>query len=214
MSSEEPWEELFTIAMGLTDQVTATVGEPFRWSFGGGTVLMVRLRHRRSKDIDLFIDDRQMLGMFNPRISDSALAVTSDYDESNDHIKLFLKQGEIDVIAASPLTDEPFETAHVLDRAVRLERPGEIIAKKFWHRGNRATARDLFDLAAVAATDSPAISESLPFLGVHARAFLHQLDARQNILKAEFAAIDRLNFELSFDECADIARSILTPLAM
>jgi len=125
MSSKEPWEELFTIAMGLTDQVTATVGEPFRWSFGGGTVLMLRLRHRRIKDIDLFIDDRQKLGMFNPRLS-----------------------------------------------------------------------------------------ESLPFLGVHARAFLHQLDARQNILKAEFAAIDRLNFELSFDESADIARAILTPLAM
>lgn len=213
MSSKEPWEELFAIAMSLVDQVTANVGEPFRWSFGDGTVLMLRLQHRTSKDIDLFIDDRQLLGMFNPRISDGALAVTSDYDESSDHIKLFLKQGEIDIITAAPLTDEPFETADVLGRVVQLEQSAEIVAKKFWHRGNRATARDLFDLAAVATMDAPSISKSLPFLGVHARAFLHQLDTRRDILEAEFAAIDRRNFELGFEESAEIARAILTPLA-
>jgi len=39
------------------------------WTFGGGTVLMLRLAHRQSKDIDLFVPDPQYLGYVNPRLS-------------------------------------------------------------------------------------------------------------------------------------------------
>ena len=52
------WETLFAKALLAIDSVR----EPaFRsgWSFGGGTVLMRRFRHRISKDVDLFVPDPQ-----------------------------------------------------------------------------------------------------------------------------------------------------------
>jgi hypothetical protein len=42
------------------------IDDPF-WTFGGGTVLMLRYRHRRSKDIDIFVPDPQHLGYVSPR---------------------------------------------------------------------------------------------------------------------------------------------------
>jgi len=40
--------------------------DPF-WTFGGGTVLMLRYQHRLSKDIDIFVPDPQYLGFVTPR---------------------------------------------------------------------------------------------------------------------------------------------------
>jgi hypothetical protein len=40
--------------------------QPF-WTLGGGTVLMLRYAHRRSKDIDIFVPDPQYLGYVTPR---------------------------------------------------------------------------------------------------------------------------------------------------
>lgn len=210
---EDAWKTLFARAGGLLDGVAATVGQPIAWSFGGGTVLMLRLHHRRSKDIDIFLPDAQLLGLFNPRLSDRALALTSDYDEGASHVKLFFPEGEIDFVVAEPLTSDPFEEATVLGRKVLLERSAEIIAKKFWHRGHLGSARDLFDLAAVFMGEPQAIAVARPMLKRHAAAFLVQLGARRDVLFAEFEAIDRLDFALGFDDCSAIAHEILGPLA-
>ncbi|MFM7552347.1 MAG: nucleotidyl transferase AbiEii/AbiGii toxin family protein [Actinomycetota bacterium] len=128
---------------GLIARASEILGQDVEWTFGGGTVLMLDLHHRRSKDIDVFLPHAQALGLFNPRLSDDALTVTADYDESAGHIKLFLPQGEIDFVVAEPLTANPFHRRAVLGHDVLLERPAEIIAKKFWHRG---PARRLPDL--------------------------------------------------------------------
>ena len=63
------------------------------WTFGGGTVLMLRHNHRLSKDIDLFVPDPQYLGFVNPRLSDVAAAVSEDYVEAAEYIKLLLPEG-------------------------------------------------------------------------------------------------------------------------
>jgi len=81
-----------------------------------------------------------------------------------------------------------------------------------WHRGNHATARDLFDFAAVYVHDPGAIEEASPFLPRHAHAFLQQISARQSVMRAGFDAIDRRDFTLTFDECQGIVESILRPL--
>ena len=47
------------------------IKDPF-WTFGGGTVLMLRYEHRKSKDIDIFVPDPQYLGFATPRLSDVA----------------------------------------------------------------------------------------------------------------------------------------------
>ncbi|MES2687593.1 MAG: nucleotidyl transferase AbiEii/AbiGii toxin family protein [Pseudomonadota bacterium] len=54
------WREIFTAALTLTDHLATVVNKP-TWSFGGGTVLMLRLNHRHSKDVDLFVPDPQWL---------------------------------------------------------------------------------------------------------------------------------------------------------
>ena len=54
------WEGLFTHAMRLIDDIAAHgVENPF-WTFGGGTVLMLRYGHRRSKDVDIFFQIRSI----------------------------------------------------------------------------------------------------------------------------------------------------------
>ena len=56
------WETLFQRALLLIDSVSDAGGILDEWTFGGGTVLMRRHRHRFSKDIDIFIGDPQCLG--------------------------------------------------------------------------------------------------------------------------------------------------------
>lgn len=207
----EPWQVLLGQALVLLDAASESAGEPIEWTFGGGTVLMLELHHRRSKDIDIFISDPQLLGFFSPRTNDAALAVTPDYDEGPQFVKLLLEAGEIDVVVAVPLTEGASSISPLLGRGILIERPAEIIAKKMWHRGDRARARDLFDLAAVAELAPAEIEHAEPYLARNAAEFLRQVDLRQAILRAEFDAIDRLDFARTFDECRDIARSVLAP---
>jgi hypothetical protein len=55
-------------------------------------------------------------------------------------VKLLLPEGEIDFVASLNLTDPGYDQWTLLDRAVRVETAAEILAKKMWHRGDRATA--------------------------------------------------------------------------
>jgi hypothetical protein len=120
-----------------------------RWSLGGGTVLMFYYAHRKSKDIDIFVPDPQFLGYVNPGLGGRDEEVTTDFKDGTEFVKLFLPEGEIDFVASSALTDNPFEEHEVLGRKILLETPIEIVAKKLWYRGDRATPRDLLDLALV-----------------------------------------------------------------
>jgi predicted nucleotidyltransferase component of viral defense system len=130
----------------LVDEIAAHgIKDPF-WTFGGGTVLMLRYGHRLSKDIDIFVPDPQYLGFVSPRLSDVAEGVSDQYVEGPGYIKLLRPEGEIDFVASPNLTAEPFELWELLGRPIKVETSAEIVAKKLWHRGDRATARDLFDL--------------------------------------------------------------------
>jgi hypothetical protein len=48
---------------------------------------MLRLGHRLSKDIDLFVPHPQYLGYVNPRLSDVAEEVSSDYEENAEFLE-------------------------------------------------------------------------------------------------------------------------------
>ncbi|MDD2818560.1 MAG: nucleotidyl transferase AbiEii/AbiGii toxin family protein [Candidatus Nanopelagicales bacterium] len=206
----EPWEKLFDLAVSLIDQVS--LNAKFEWSFGGGTVLMFKLNHRRSKDIDIFIADQQLLGMFSPRLHDYAQALTSSYSEDAQAIKLQFPMGEIDFIVAEPLVQTPFEKSEVRGRLVLLETPAEIIAKKLWHRGHIATGRDLFDLAAVATHNPGLLEDAKISMRKNADTFLHQCRVRERVIRAQYEAIDTLDFHLTYNESMEIADSVLTPL--
>lgn len=173
---------------------------------------MLRFDHRFSKDIDLFVPDLQYLGHVNPRFGGPAEELTSEYEENAEFIKLQFPEGEIDVVVGAPLTVPNFEIVEYDRRPIRVETSAEIIAKKMWHRGDQAKARDLFDLCAVAMLEPAAIEVAQPFMKRHAAAFLQRLDARAEMAEVEFEQIDARSFRMPFWECFVLAHAILDPL--
>lgn len=116
---------------------------------------MFRYAHRLSKDIDIFVPDPQYLGFVTPRLSDVAAEVASQYvEDQSSYVKLIRPEGEIDFVAAPNLTEYPYEFWEINGQEIRVETAVEIVAKKLWHRGDRATARDLFDLSLVIERES------------------------------------------------------------
>lgn len=206
-----PWTSLWPHALVLMSHLeNVTIDPP--WTFGGGTVLMLRYDHRFSKDIDLFVPDPQYLGHVNPRLGGPAEVLTSEYEENAQFIKLQFPAGEIDVVVGAPLTDPNFELKHYEGRPVRVETSAEIIAKKMWHRGDQAKARDLFDLCAVATFEPQAIEIALPYMERHAAAFLKRLDEDADVAEADFQRIEARSFRMPFWECLTLAHTILEPL--
>jgi hypothetical protein len=206
------WQHLLQHAYALVDEIAAHgIKDPF-WTFGGGTVLMLRYRHRMSKDIDIFVPDPQYLGFVSPRLSDVAEGVSDKYVEGPGYIKLLRAEGEIDFVASPNLTREPFELWELLDREIKVETSAEIVAKKLWHRGDRATARDLFDLALVIDREPVALATAGPYLLKHRDAFLLQVDLRKPVLKPQFEAIDVMEYRPSYEQASALASAFLMSL--
>lgn len=208
------WEALFPRALVLIDEISRHGGlsDPF-WTFGGGTVLMFRYRHRLSKDIDIFVPDPQYLGFVTPRLSDAAADLTADYVEmAGSFVKLQFEEGEIDFVAAPNLLDDAWEEWDIGGRLVKVETAAEIIAKKMYHRGDRATARDLFDLALVAEREPQELAHARSFLLRHRQAFLAQIQDPHPSLRAGFDAIATLEYTPSFEHCVTVATEYLRGL--
>ncbi|WP_333473613.1 nucleotidyl transferase AbiEii/AbiGii toxin family protein [Limnohabitans radicicola] len=200
-------------AFTLIDEIALRgIADPF-WTFGGGTVLMLRHQHRLSKDIDIFVPDPQYLGFVTPRLNDAAESVSQDYVEGAGYVKLLRPEGEIDFVASPNLTAQPFEEWTLLGRQVKVETSAEIVAKKLWHRGDRATARDLFDLALVIEREPDSLITAAPYLTRHREAFLSQLEQRRTVLSAQFEAIDTLNYQPRYDEAAQQVNEFLSKIA-
>lgn len=207
-----PWRSLLGHALRLIDEISAHgVENPF-WTLGGGTVLMLRYRHRRSKDIDIFVPDPQYLGHVSPRLSSVAEEIAPDYVEAATFVKLVRPEGEIDFVVGANLTTTPFETWNLMRRKVRVETAAEIVAKKLWHRGDRLSARDLFDLSLVIEREPEALCAAGRFLVRHRAAFISQVLDRVAVLKAQFDAIDTLEYQPTFEEAAARAVDFLERL--
>ena len=197
------WETLFTQALTIIGEIEKHGrADPF-WTFGGGTVLMLRYAHRFSKDIDIFVPDPQSLGFVTPRLSDVAESITTDYIETSGYVKLYLPEGEIDFVAAQNLTKPGFTVESILGYQVKVETSVEIIAKKMWHRGDRITGRDIFDYALIVDCEPDALMAERAFMTRHAAAIFQQLKDRYVQLKQQFDAVDTIGFHPSFDEAAD-----------
>jgi hypothetical protein len=203
-----PWSALFDSALVLTDHLSQVIDKPM-WTFGGGTVLMLRLNHRHSRDIDLFVPDPQYLGYVTPRLSDAAENLTTDYVEAAEYVKLLMPTGEIDIVVGEPLTDTPWEVVAHHGRRILVETNAEIVAKKMYHRGNQAKARDLFDLCAVADLDPAAIEQAAPFFKRHGDAFIARLKASASYIEEDFAQIQRIDYARPFEECLTLAETVI-----
>ncbi|MBU3693730.1 MAG: nucleotidyl transferase AbiEii/AbiGii toxin family protein [Rhodocyclaceae bacterium] len=188
------------------------LADPF-WTLGGGTVLMFRYQHRLSKDIDIFVPDPQHLGFVTPRLSDIAAEMTGAYTEMpGSFVKLQFDEGEIDFVAAPNLTAEAWESWEIRGELVRVETAAEVIAKKMYHRGDCATARDLFDLALVLEREPETLTAAAPFLLKHRQRFLDTVQRPGPGFIASFAAIASTGYSPSLAHCVDVASSYLRGL--
>jgi hypothetical protein len=203
------WKILFRRALEIVDSVAASGTRFDDWSFGGGTVLMRRFRHRASKDVDIFVPDPQYLGYMTPRLNDTAEALTSKYLETAISVKLYFPEGEVEFIASTPLTRQPTAEEKVLGRMTRVDTTAKIIAKKVWHRGRDFTARDLFDFALVATREPAAIDAIRPVLRERRKVLLERITSGKRVLRTTLAALDVLEFRPSFEECIDIVADTL-----
>ncbi|WP_425468729.1 nucleotidyl transferase AbiEii/AbiGii toxin family protein [Pigmentiphaga aceris] len=209
---EGPWKTLFPRALTLIEEIRRYGGveDPF-WTFGGGTVLMFRYQHRMSKDIDIFVPDPQYLGYVTPRLSDIAAEMTQDYTESGkSFVKLQFEEGEVDFVASPNLLADAWELWDIDGHAVKVETAAEIVAKKLYHRGNRATARDLFDIALVVEREPEQLRQAEPFLVKHRDAFLSQVRQPHPSLRAAFDAIAVLDYRPSYEHCVSVVDEFLT----
>jgi hypothetical protein len=145
----------------------------------------------------------------NPRISDVASDITTEYEEHPQFVKLLLPEGEIDFVVSLNLTDPGYDQWTLLDRPVKVETAAEIVAKKMWHRGDRATARDLFDLSLVIERDPAALLAAGEFLIRHRDTFLDQLASRDVFIRQGFSDIETLNYTPTFDYAVTLATEFL-----
>ena len=202
------WEKLFERALILIDSVSAAGVTLDDWSFGGGTVLMRRHRHRVSKDIDIFVPDPQYLGYLSPRLNTQAESLTERYIEQSGSLKLIFPEGEIDFVASVPLTRHPTVVEKLFDRAVQVETSTEIVAKKVWHRGADFTARDIFDLAMVAEKEPESLQQITSILRKRRDVVLQRIATHDQVLREAFAALNVLNYRRTFDECIARVRKV------
>lgn len=205
------WEKLFEAALAILDAAHAA-GAPARgWSFGGGTVLMRRHRHRVSRDVDIFVPDPQWLAYLTPRLNATAEELAADYAEQATFVKLYFPEGEVDFVVSRPMTAGPTMAESLFGREVEVETSAEIIAKKLWHRGAEFTARDLFDLALVADREPDALAKIEDILRGRREAVLRRISARDTELREDFAALDVLDFSPSYDGCVEAVREAFGP---
>ena len=94
--AEPSWQPLLEVALAAL----ATLDRDVRWSWGGGTALALRLEHRISLDIDIFLPDATALRSLSPQRNPAVRALTDRWQEPGHYLKLEFAQGEVDFIAA------------------------------------------------------------------------------------------------------------------
>ena len=67
---------------------------------------------------------------------------------ANGHcITLSFDEGKIDFISSTQITDFPAKTQTIFGHRIAVDDPVEIVCKKIYFRGDRASPRDIFDLS-------------------------------------------------------------------
>jgi hypothetical protein len=145
------WAQLFRIACALIRQVNSEQSVIDHWTFGGGTAMMLRIDHRESHDVDIFLSDPQLLPFLDPQKHDFQFEIRpADYqgDGSSFQKFAFKDVGEVDFIVGHAMTSSPTTQVAIEGEVTLLETVPEIITKKIYYRGSSIKPRDIFDIAA------------------------------------------------------------------
>ena len=151
------WRRLLELALTALDEA----GEEHQWRLGGGTALALKLGHRISYDIDIFLTDGELLRALSPNRNKAAAAIAESWQEPGNYIKLEREEGAIDFVLAARLTDLSPWFFDFKGRSIPAEPPAEILAKKLKYRGSRLLPRDVFDILAAQAADPAILSAAV-----------------------------------------------------
>jgi len=157
----DAWRSLLNRAIARLEAVGVPNAD---WMLGGGTLLMLRYRHRSSRDIDVFVHDVHYLSFLSPRLSE-AVDDPQRYSEAANALRLFYAEGAIDFLAVAPvipaLKAEPFPIDGLPGgrRAVPAMPDLEIVAQKLFYRAWAFTGRDLYDFATIARYNPVVLSD-------------------------------------------------------
>jgi len=167
---------------------------------------MLRIDHRESNDIDIFLSDAQLLQFFDPEKRDFKFGIRPDdwrVDGARFMKLAFGEIGQIDFIVADALTSSPSTEASVDGVTIQLETIHEIITKKIYFRAASLQPRDIFDIAAAAEQHAEALIESLR---IYPRCVAQALSTLNN-LKPEFVnlAIRQLTIKDAYRAVAERA---------
>jgi hypothetical protein len=139
------WRTLLELALPALDEVGADV----KWTLGGGTGLALKLEHRISYDIDIFLENASHLRSLSPNRNKASRAISDRWQDPGHYLRLEREEGVIDFIVAARLTDLAPWLCSFKGREVPIEKPAEILAKKLKYRGSRIIPWDIFDILAV-----------------------------------------------------------------
>jgi hypothetical protein len=143
------WDALLQRALPALDYVFGPQideGQTPPWTLGGGTALALRIAHRLSDDVDIFVT--RTLKLFTPAHNPAAKKISARFQWPGHYLKYECKEGEIDFLSPHLQTDPGFTWEIYRGRTIALETLNEIIVKKIRYRGAQFTTRDIFDLAA------------------------------------------------------------------
>ncbi len=185
----DDWKSLLTPCFAVIDEVFREHKIPFPIQIGGGSMLLRRYRHRRSRDLDLFVSDTRLVRWSSPRFNEAAADLFPDYGEDSVTTKLIVGLQEVDIIACAPVILEgATEEEELLGRTVFIERPREILAKKIVYRGRLFQPRDIFDFACIAKAEPEEVAAILPWLSpAHLADLTRRLDEVEPFLAKELA---------------------------
>lgn len=151
------WRTLLELTLPALDEV----GPDVKWTLGGGTALALRIHHRISYDIDIFLEDAAHLRALSPNRNAASRAITDRWQEPGHYLKLEREEGAIDFIVAARQTDLTPWLYRFKSREIRVEEPAEILAKKLKYRGSRLLPRDIFDILAAHRFDPSSVKTAV-----------------------------------------------------
>jgi|CXWK01.1.fsa_nt_gi hypothetical protein len=159
---QDTWKTVLRTAFSIFQDFEARgVGTP-PFSMGGGTVLMLRWKHRLSKDIDFFGYDAQWISMLSPRLNDATNVLATKYVEQANGLKIVMPHGDIDFVVSGDVLRTVKREPFVFEgRTVELDPSAEILAKKMFYRAASFKARDVYDMSAALDLDPGAARLSI-----------------------------------------------------
>ena len=148
------WADLFDLALPALDfampheQSFLARGSTPRWTLGGGTALALRLGHRTSDDIDVFLSGVR-LAVLTPQQNPYAKSIGVHPDWPGHYLKFHRPDGEIDFLSSPLQTTPGFSVEEFRGQPVALETVEKVMVKKLRYRSANFTLRDTFNLLCV-----------------------------------------------------------------